>query len=537
MSIKNPSCILSFLLLLIPSTVRAQHEVLVPESYVERARSEGPILEISLNDAIRLALTNNLEIAIENFNEDLYRERILTTRGFYDPILRFGFGWNSTEIPSTSLLDAGPGISTRIFKNWVGSTGVRQNVPGGGLLDVNINSDRFTTNSSFSTINPRFGSSLELAFTQPLWRGFRETPTERQLKLYNLDTQISDSQFKQHVSEIVQQVENQYWELVFAIENHETRRQSVGLAVIQHKNNEKRVNIGVTAPIEITSSRAEVATREQDMIQSEVRIINAQNGLKRMVAPDPKGSVWNLTLIPTDRPEMRETRVTMQEAMEAALKRRPELEQIQLQIEQNGVDRKYYKKEGKPKLDLTLGLTSRGTSGDVFAAELFGSSPALMPNSPFFGNLGETWSQLLGFNYMAYEIGFSVEIPLRNRTSEGELAQAAITERRLLSQFKNQQQIIIVDVRNAYEEIQTQKKRLAAARLAGQLSTEQLYGENKRFQAGLSTNFEVLRFQRDLAEARVQELRALIDYQLALTALEKAMYTIVDDSDIVLARK
>ena len=537
MSIKKTSCILAFLLLLIPSAARAQQEVLVPESYVERARGEGPVLEISLNDAIRLALTNNLEIAIEDFNEDLYRERILSTRGFYDPILRFELGWTSTEIPSRSLLDAGPGVATQIRKSWTGSSGLRQNVPGGGALDVNFSNNRFTSNSAFSTINPQFASNLGLSFTQPLWRGFRETQTERQLKLYNLDTQISDSQFKQRVSEIVQQVENQYWELVFAIENHETRRQSMGLAIIQHQNNEKRVNIGVAAPIEITSSRAEVATREQEMIQSEVQIINSQNGLKRMVAPDPRGSVWNLTLIPTDRPEMREARVSMQEAMETALKRRPELEQIQLQTERNEVDRKYYKKESRPKVDFTLGLTSMGTSGDVFTAQLFGGTPELVPDSPFFGNLGESWSQLIGFNYMAYQVGFNVEIPLRNRTSQGELAQVAITERRLLSQMKNQQQMIIVDVRNAYEEIQTQRKRLDAARLARQLSAEQLDGENKRFQAGLSTNFEVLRFQRDLAQAKVQELRALIDYQLALTALEKAMYTIVDDSDIVLARK
>ena len=113
----------------------------------------------------------------------------------------------------------------------------------------------------------------------------------------------------------------------------------------------------------------------------------------------------------------------------------------------------------------------------------------------------------------------------------------SITKQRLSNQLKNQQQMIIVDVRNAYEEIQTQKKRLEAAKLALQLSEEQLSGENKRFESGLSTNFEVLRFQRDLAQARVQELRALIDYQLALTALEKAMYTIVDDNEILMARQ
>ena len=103
--------------------------------------------------------------------------------------------------------------------------------------------------------------------------------------------------------------------------------------------------------------------------------------------------------------------------------------------------------------------------------------------------------------------------------------------------MKNQQQMIIVDVRNAYESLAIQVKRLEAARVARRLSEEQLDGENKRFEAGLSTNFEVLRFQRDLAQAIGQELRAQVDFQQALTALRKAMYTIVDDNDIILAKQ
>ena len=91
----------------------------VPESYLERARREGPVLEVSLKDAIRLALTNNLQIEIENYNEELNKQLIFGTKGFYDPILEFSLGWNSAEQPNTSILDAGRGIPTRIFKRWI----------------------------------------------------------------------------------------------------------------------------------------------------------------------------------------------------------------------------------------------------------------------------------------------------------------------------------------------------------------------------------------------------------------------------------
>lgn len=544
MTVQVTTYTLSFLLIL--SATHGQQSVTLPESYIERARRGGAVLELPLKDAIRLALTNNLEIAIEDFNEELNRELITVTRGFYDPVLQVEFGWNSNKTPTFSILTAGRGIPTLINKNWSAATTLRQNVTGGGSFDLGFNNNRFTTNNAFSFINPRFISNFQFSFTQPLWRGFRETSTERQLKLYNLDTRIDDSTFQQRVSEIVQQVENQYWDLVFAVENQETRRQSMKLAILQYENNQKRVNLGLEAALEITSSRAEVANREQEMIQSEVQIVNAHNGLKALLAPDSRASIWSLILIPTDRPQMQELTLTLEYAVETALKRRPELEQVRLQVAKNEVDRKYQEKEGKPKVDLVLSATSIGTSGNVFTNELIDSDgdgvpdtpgdQIPLPQNPFFGNLNESWSQVFGFDFMTYGVSFSVEIPLRNRSNEGERARVAIAERRLLSQMKNQRQLVTVDVRNAYEAIAIQKKRLAAARLATQLSVEQLEGENKRFQAGLTTNFQVLLFQRDLAQARVQELQARIDYQRTLTALKRAMFTIVEENDIVMAR-
>ena len=522
-------------------------KIVPPESWTERIRRERTVLELTPKDAMRLALTNNLDIAIEDYNEDLNLQDIVRTKGFYDPILSFRLGWNSNENPARSVLDAGQGIAVNTTDSFFYSSSVTQNFPSGSDLTVSFDNDRFSTNSAFQFINPSFGSSFDVLFRQPLWRGFRRTQTETQLTLYNLDRNISDSVFKQRVSEILQQVQNQYWELVFAIESHEAIRQSMKLAVIQHENNRKRVQIGVMAPIEVTASRAEVATREQEMIQSEVLIITSQNALKQLLAPDPKASIWNLTLIPIKRPEVRDLSLSLDEAIEIALNRRPELEQNQLERDKIEVNRKYYTKEGKPAVNLEAGLISRGRTGrvlqDIFADTdgdgvpdtRTGKAPDL--HSPFFGNFGNTWGQVFGFDFINYQLAVSVEIPIRNRSNEAERASLLIQERRLLSQLKSEQQQIMVEVRNAYEGIATQRKRLDAARVARELSEEQLEGENKRFQAGLSTNFEVLRYQRDLTDSQVRELRALVDYQVTLTDLEKAMYTIIDSNQIVMARR
>ena len=506
--------------------------------YVDQVRRQGGYLELGVKDAVRLALSNNLEIAIEDYNEQMIRESITSTKGFYDPELSFGVGWVSRESPAISILDAGRGITTSSSNGLNLTSTISQQVPGGGAFEFRFDNRRRSSNSLFSTINPNYWSTSDLSFTQPLWRGFLKTQTEHQLKLYNLDRRIDDGQFKERVTGIILQVQQQYWELVSAINDHEIGRQSRELAILQHRNNKKRVDIGILAPIEVSRSRTEVSRREKTVIQSEVQIILYQNALKRLLAPDPNASMWSLTLIPTDRPEVRDVEMTLKDAIKSAFARRPELERIRLELEKNRVDYDFYKREGKPRVNLRANIGSVGTSGQTFKnVDFLGAlTREPDPDHPFSGNLGNSISQALGFDFIDYGVGVEVTIPLRNRSNEGDLARTAIDERRLHSRLQSQQMLIVEEVRNAFETITTQKKQLEVARMALQLSGEQLDLETRRFEAGLSNNFELLTYQRDLAEAQVQELRAQVDYQLAVMHLSRAMNTIVSDSDIVLAR-
>jgi len=513
----------------------------IPDSFVDQARQSGRYLEMSLQDAIRMALVNNLQIETEGYTEELNKENIYGAKGFYDPIFNFSVGWNSSERPTTSVLDAGQSVSTTITKRWTYNTGVSQNVSGGGQLALQFNTNSNSTNSSFSYINPSYNSSLNLSFTQPLWRGFRNTSNSHQVKLYNLDSRINESQFRKSVADVIDSVQNQYWELVYAIQNHETRRQSLELALIQLSNNRKKVDIGVLAPIEITSSKAEAATRNQELIASEVSITNAQNTLKGYISPDTKHSIWGVTIIPTEAPSLQELTMTLDEAVETAFKKRPELEQISYQVAQNEVNRDYYRNQGKPSVNFTTGLTSQGTSGIVWDTKSSGGLPGVgqtpLTEHPFYGKYGTAWSQVYGFDYLTYSVGIDVELPIFNRENKAQLAQVAINDRRYQTQIRSTQQTVMVEVRNAFQNILTQRESMDAARVARELSEEQLDGETKRFEAGLSTNFNVLQYQRDLATARVNELRAKIDYQQALASLQAATFTIVDDNDVVIARR
>ena len=537
-----PFCLLAVLwlgLCPVQGASASDQEFPATRPYVERVRSEGGYLDLSLKEAVRLALINNLEIAIEDFNEDVTEQRIFATRGDYDPVLSFTTGWNSSEWPATSILEAGRDIPTTLQRGFRLESSVQQPVRGGGSLQLTLNNVRNSTNSLFSIINPNFQSFFDFTFTQPLWRGFRQTATERQLKLYNLDRHINESQFKERVSNIILRLQTEYWELVSAIDIHETRRQSREQAVLQHELNKRRVAVGISAPMEVSRTRAEVSRREQTTIQAEVQIVVRQNALKKLLTPDRSATLWNLTLIPTDRPQIRPLGITLEDAIDEALKRRPELERLNLQLEQNGIDRDFYRKEGKPRINLRASLGSYGRSGQVFKnVDFFGPRTREPdPTNPFYGNFTNSMGQALGFDYISYGIFVDVEIPLRNRRNEGQLAETAIAERRLRHQHREQEQLIVEQVRNAYERLGIQKRELDMSALAVRFAEEQLELETKRFKAGLSTNFELLQYQRDVAEARLSELRSQIDYQLALTDLRKAMNTIIDAQDVAVAQR
>ncbi|MBI4444279.1 MAG: TolC family protein [Acidobacteria bacterium] len=517
------------------------------ESYLEHARRSGPVLELTLQDVIRMALMNNLEIAIEDFNEQMTEKRLVGAEGFYDPVLTFEAGYEDTSRPTGNVLTAGAGLNVSESARSYWNAQLNQNLPWGASYTIDWRSSRNLTNSTFSTINPQYNSTMTFNFVQPLRRGLGSTQTRRNLRLINIDEKLDQSEFEQKVADVVRQVSDYYWELMFALRNHEIKRQSLELAWVLHENNRKRVELGNLAPIEIISSRAEAATREQELIAAEETIAAAQNNLRRALAENPRSPIWNLTLIPTEEPKVLDPQVNLDEKLKIALERRPEIKQMMLQMERTGVDREFYKNESRWKVDLVASYFSTGLSGRAFRDIRVDTNGDGVPDrvvgraedtsSPFFGSLGPLYSQIFGNDYRSYTAGVRVEIPLRDRKNEMQLAELTLQESQLTSRMKHLQHQIMVEVRNAAESVVTNQKRVETARVALDLSGQQLQGEMKRFEEGLSTNFVVLQYQRDLAESQLRELRALIDYRKALTAFQKASHTILDAHDVEAAHQ
>ncbi len=455
-----------------------------------RAAEAGPVRRLGARDVVALAMVHNLDIVIERYNQQVAAQRVVAARGAYDPSISMNTVLTSVTNPLTGAAGAAA-IPTEHLDIASLSPGLRQLLPGGATATVSAASTRTRTSSTSPVLNPVVATSLTAAVTQPLLRGFLATPADRQIDLARLDAELTASLYRQRLTSIVQQVLALYWELQYAIRVHDTRRQSKDLAIVQYDATRMRVQNGLLPPVALTAARAEIASRERDVLQAEVQIIGAENGLKLLISQDPASSIWSEALLPVDDPAAEPAVPTYREALDRATAGRPELEQLRLQLEQNAVDRRFFRRETLPTVNLTASLTSSGRSGVA----------------------------LLKVN------GLGTEDP-----TEAVYQQATLVRGRLDTQRTKLLQAVMVDVRNALQVISTQRKSLEAARLTTQLFAEQLEGQTARYTAGFSNDFELRRYQRDLVDARVKELRALVDLQLAVIALQRATDTLLEAS-------
>ncbi|HYK91936.1 MAG TPA: TolC family protein [Acidobacteriota bacterium] len=503
----------------------------LPLSPVEKAEKDGTSLRLSLKDLTKLALQNNLDIAIQDTNEQFYQQRIIQAYGPYDPTLTAGLGYNTAKSPNTNLATASTlgAFNSSNRSNW--NFGFTQNVPSGGGISANWNTNRSDNNQAFSLFTPQFSSSLSVFFTQPLRRNFRIDQYRSQIKLVNLDLQTNDSKFKQKVTETIANIQSQYWDLVAAIRDYDIKRDSVRFAQITLRDNKKKVEIGTLAPIGVTEAQASMAQREVDLISSEERIFNVENALRALISNDRNAEIWSKVIVPTETADFKEYKVDLDFAIDTALKSRPELEQFDLSLKQSDINLQLSENLRKWKVDLQAGFGSSGVAGPQ---SLRNGEPAI-PDY-LVGGVATAYRTIFSQGFTNWSVGFQVEIPLRNRNVESQLAQQKITRRQTLMQRKSTEQAIQVDIRNAVQKLETNRKQVETAKVGRQLAKEQLDGEEKRFQAGLSQNYLVLQRQNELAAAQFTELQSLINYQKSIIALQKSMYTLLESNDFEVAK-
>jgi len=263
-----------------------------------------------------------------------------------------------------------------------------------------------------------------------------------------------------------------------------------------------------------------------DLIAAQQAINVAENNLRSTISSDWKNDIWKKVIVPTDRTDFVEHKVDMDTAIATALEKRPELEQYNLQMQENDINYAVDKNQKKWQLNAVAAYGTAGVAGPQSYAD---GVPIIAPS--MVGGVGTAYQNLLTKGYSTWSLGLNVQIPLRNRTLDGQLGQLDAQKRQLLMNRNSQEQKIAVAVRNAVDDLGNNKQRVETATVARKLTEVQLDAETKRFKAGTSTNFLLLQRQTDLATARGAELQALVNYKKAVITLEQNMFTLLEAGD------
>jgi HAE1 family hydrophobic/amphiphilic exporter-1 len=275
-----------------------------------------------------------------------------------------------------------------------------------------------------------------------------------------------------------------------------------------------------------------MASREGDLILAEENILRVENNLRSKITSDRNADIWRKVIIPTDTPDFKEYKVDLNTAIDTALQNRPELAQNALTIKQAEINYSLGLDQKKWQFDFVGSFGANGVAGP----QTVSAAGTPLIREDLIGGMPTAYKNIFARGFTNWSVGFQVTIPLKNRSLESQLAQIQVQKRQYLMQRKNSEQAIQVDVRNAVQSVETNKKRVEQSKVARQLSQEQLDGEEKRFQAGLSENFRVLDRQNVLSQAQFSELQALIAYRKSIITLQTAMYTLLEANDFDIAK-
>jgi len=499
---------------------------------VEQAEKDGTALHISLKELTKLALQNNLDIAISDTNEQMYQQKIIQNYGYYDPSVVLNLGTGRTRSANSNITNqSSTTFNQRDSANW--NVAINQYVPTGGYATALFNSTRTDTNQTASLFTPQLQSTVQLQFTQPLWRNRRTDQTRTSIRLSNLDLKSNDSQFKQSVTNTVASVQSAYWDLVGAIRNYDIVRQSVELAKVTVEQNKQKAAIGTLASITVTEALAAVAAQQMNLIKAKQTILISENNVRSVISRDRNADIWHQTIVPTDKADYQDYPVKLEQAIETALKTRPELEQYDIQLQQNDLTLQLQKNTRKWQFDIVGTLGSNGTAGP----QSYTSTGAPKIPDQFVGNFMSSYRSLFTEGLYLWSVAFNVTIPLKSRTVDAQMAQTEVARQQLLMNRTKVEQNIIVEIRNAVDNLDTCHEQVDAAKIARDLAEQELEGETERFDAGLSQNFLVLQRQNDLATAQGDELQALIAYKKAVITLQQNMYNLLELNDFEIAKR
>ena len=477
-------------------------------------------LPLSVGDLINLIIQNNLDVGVNRLTPLSSRYLIETMYLPFEPTLHLQATVTRNTSPAISQLIGAQSLSTL---GGAYSLGFSQALDTGTTLGVDFVMNRNSSNSAFNTFNPSYTGLLRYSFSQHLLKDYGRVNNRRQIRVAQNNQKISETQFERQLIDLVAQAQRGYWDLVFAAEDIKVKQRSMDLAQKTLSDNEIQVRIGTLAPIDVVQAESEVANRRVQYVTSTYTEVQTQDQVKKLITSQGDPGLILAKLIPSQvvpKPQPSDV-PPIEQAIKIALENRPEIKQLQLDLQNKKIDLEYTKNQLLPTVDLFAAYNQNGVGGKETIRSGFGPTAPIVAQSD--GGIFDAFGQLFGYGYTGYSVGLSVQIPLRNRAAQGENARAMTDERIAEQRITSQAQQIALEVRNALTQVDMNRARIEAATKARELSERRLEAEQKKFDLGASTIRFVLEEQRNVAQAQTDELQAIVNYTKALVDIDRAM--------------
>ncbi|HVL66099.1 MAG TPA: TolC family protein [Vicinamibacterales bacterium] len=481
----------------------------------------GPLVNLTEEEAVARARDKNLTLISERITPQTFDFSIAATRAAYALNLTSSTGLvNNTQL-STNLIQGGGQIKTET-QSW--SSGLSKRMwRGGGQYNVNWTSGRDTTTSTNTTCSPCFTSGVNASFTQPLWRNFRIDNTRAQIRTNEISQEIAEINLSGQEVSILAQVRNAYWELVYARQAVEAAQTSLDLASKLVQDNRARVEIGTMAPIDVVQAQAEEANRRQQLVTAQATLRNNELALKRLLVSGTDDELWRATIVPVDRPRVTAQAIDLEAAVTTALSRRTDLAVTKKNLESSDIALETIENETKPQLDFVggLNLTGRAGQGRERPDPFNPGSVIPAPTGSYFDAL----RQMSTFEAPRWDFRMNFSYPLGTSAAKANLSRQRLLRSQTEASLKAAELQVATEVTAAALAVRNSLEAMQAATATRELSEQRLNAAQSKFEVGMATNFEVVQAQRDLNDARNNELRQQLNYQRALVDFQRVQLT------------
>jgi outer membrane protein len=475
----------------------------------------GRLRGLSLDEAVRLALQNNLGLRSAQLNPEIQALGISQAEAAFRPVLSSTLGLNNAKTQSTSQLDGGARITTE--RNTF-NFGLGQALPwGGGRIGANFNNARTVTDNIFATRNPSYNSILSLSYTQPLLSGRRTDNQRNALSTQRLQQRISEIQLRAESEAVANQVRVAYWSLRSQIEQIAIQVQNLAQANALLENNRARVRAGTMVELDLAQAEVQVANAEQALLNARIQWQAQELALKRLLISGTEDPLWTETLNPTDLPSFETREVDVRAAVGEALAQRMDLQQQRQARDVAALNLEVTRDNRLPDLSLTAGYSLQGVGGDLYARSGLGGEPQLVQPGGFRDGI----DAIRNLDVPTLNVSLNFSYPLGMQAGRANLERARLQLRQTDLAIQSQELAIEAEVTNAGLAVNNAFLQVEAARKSREAAERSLEAELIRFGVGVATNFQVVSAQDAMTAARLAELRAVIGYVNAVADFDR----------------